>query len=449
MGTELRVRIVQDPSQGFTSLPDRLTWGPNITVSLDILAGDRIRARLYGPAVPSLYGTEHRADLTARPTEVRAASARLCRLWKELLVEHRPLSDDGRPAADEPEQPYATLVDLSTRPSAELRGILDELALAGSELLFDTLLGGNDPRIERFRGYLAQALSARRGLRLRFDSELYIPWPMVCLRPEDVPPPDPAPEAAAETNPALLFRLFLGHHHQIEQTGGAYPWLGGRHEPPVVPSVSLNHDARVDRQGRTKAAEVAAVLAKDTRFVERRTRAELVQALADGALDEHLMYFWCHGHFVPNGSQPACLAVKLTDQAPIDAHTVRERRRRFGDASPFQPFVLLNACHAGVPEGGGDLAFLSRALIHAGARGVLGPQIEMPQRFAAEYALEFVTRYLRGSETAGQIVHAVARHFADELRNPLGFAYALHCGMDTRLERAAAPATGSGQEISV
>ncbi|WP_406436670.1 hypothetical protein OHB14_61680 [Streptomyces sp. NBC_01613] len=60
----------------------------------------------------------------------------------------------------------------------------------------------------------------------------------------------------------------------------------------------------------------------------------------------------------------------------------------------------------------------------------------MPQVFAAEYALEFLTRYLRGSQTAGEITRTVTRHFADELHNPLPFAYALHCGMDARLERA-------------
>ncbi|WP_369233617.1 CHAT domain-containing protein [Streptomyces sp. R21] len=450
MSTELRVRIVQDPSEGFTRLPDELAQGPDITVSLDVLAGDRIRARLYGPAVPSLYGTEHRVDLSVRPAEVRSAAARLCGRWKELLVDFQPLAADGRPAAGSgPDRPYASLVDLRDRPTGELYDIVDELALAGSELLFGTLLGGTDPRVERFGTYLADALAAREGLRIRFDSELHVPWPMVCLRPEDVPLTRPI------AGPAGLFPLFLGHRHQIEQTGGAYPWLGGRHEAPVVPTVSLNHDTRVDRKGRTRAAEVAAVLAKDTCFVERTTRAELVRALADGGLCEQVMYFWCHGHFVPNGSQPAVLALKLTDGTAIDAHTVRERRRSFGDGSPFQPFVVLNACHAGVPAAGGDPAFLGSALIHAGARGVLGPQIEMPQVFAAEYALEFLTRYLRGAETAGEIAHAVARHFADELRNPLGFAYALHCGMDTRLERALAPAvegdrdTGTGQELAV
>ncbi|MCF1596484.1 CHAT domain-containing protein [Streptomyces muensis] len=447
MTKELRVRVVQDPSSGFTALDERAE-SPDITVCLDIVSGDRIRARLYGSAVPSLFGTEHRADLSVRPDDVRSAGARLCRLWKELVVDFRPPAPDGHPDHSGVEQPYASGVDLSTRPPGELYEILDELAVAGAELLFGTLLGGPDRRVQHFAAYLAQALAADDTLRVRFDSELYIPWPMVCLRPEDVPPPD----GGQDRDPASLFRRFLGHRHRIEQTGGAYPWLGGRHEPPVVPSVSLNHDVHVDRRGRTKAADVAVVLAKGTRFVERTTRSELVRALSDDSLNEHLMYFWCHGHFVPNGSQPACLALKLTDQTSIDAQTVRDRRRRFGEGSPFQPFVVLNACHAGVPEGGGDLAFLGRELIHAGARGVLGPQIEIPQLFAAEYALEFVTRYLHGAETAGAAAHAVARRFADELRNPLGLTYALHHGMDTRLERAAAdPAdgTGSGQEVTV
>ncbi|GAB2947161.1 hypothetical protein GCM10023080_002200 [Streptomyces pseudoechinosporeus] len=73
-------------------------------------------------------------------------------------------------------------------------------------------------------------------------------------------------------------------------------------------------------------------------------------------------------------------------------------------------------------------------LIEHGAQGVLGPHIAMPQAFAAEYALEFVRRYLRGESTAGKVTHELARHFAARYRNPLGFAYGLHGGMDSRLE---------------
>ncbi|MFJ8714677.1 CHAT domain-containing protein [Streptomyces violaceus] len=445
MPRELQVRIIQDPSRGFTALPDALTEGPDITVSLDVLGEDRLRARLYGPAVPSLHGTEHRVDLAVHPAEVRSAAARLCRMWKEVLVDHRPMTADGRPAAGEPETPYASLVDLRSRPVDELAALLEELALVGSELLYGTLLGGTDPRTARFRSYLTEALAEGEGLRVRFDSDLHLPWPMVCLAAEDLPP---GPEPPAEALPAL-FRRFLGHRHQIEQTGGAYPWLAGLRDAPEVPAVSLNHDTRVDRAGRTRAADVAALLAKGTRFVERSTWQELVSALARSDLCEQLMYFWCHGRFTADGAQPPSLVLSLTDHKSIDAHTIRERRRRFGVDHPFQPFVVLNACYAGLPEGSADAKFLSRAFVDAGARGVLGPQIEIPQVFAAEYALEFLTRYLDGTQTAGSIALAVARHFADELHNPLGLAYALHHGMDTRLGRAAAPDADTEREVPV
>ncbi|MDL2077190.1 CHAT domain-containing protein [Streptomyces sp. GXMU-J15] len=418
MPTELPVHVVQDPSRGFTTLPDQLTRAPDITVCVESVGEDRVRARFYGPAVPSLHGTEHRVDLLVRPADVRLAAARLCRMWKEHFVDHRP--------EDDPENTYATLVDLRSRPLGEVYDIVEELALVGSEFLNGTLLGAADERVERFRDYLTEALGSRDNLRVRFDSDLHVPWPMVCLEQR----------VARGAGLNALFPRFLGYRHQIEQTGGAYPWLTGLRDAPDVPAVSLNHDTRLDRRGRTRAADVTAVLAKGTRFAERTTYRELVDALGRHDLCEQLMYFWCHGHFVPNGSQPASLALRLTDNKTIDAQTVKDRRRRYGSESPFQPFVVLNACHAGVPEGGGDHKFLSGALIEAGARGVLGPQIEMPQAFAAEYALEFLTRYLGGAGTAGEIAHTLARYFADELRNPLGLAYALHHGMDTRLERA-------------
>ncbi|MFG3286980.1 CHAT domain-containing protein [Streptomyces sp. NPDC048111] len=426
MPTELPVRIVQDPSRGFTRLPGLHTAPADVTVSLDVCAGDRIRARLYGPGVPALKGTEHKADLAVRPAEVRTAAARLCAAWQELLVGHRPLDPDGMPDPDRPEAPYTMLVDLTGQPEPELDGILDELALMGADLLFEVLLGGEDHRTGLIRGYLTDALSGR-ALRIRFDSDLFLPWPMLAL------------PATAGGSGEGAFGRFLGYRHQIEQTGGSYPWAGERPAAPAVPVVSLNRDTAIDRRGLTRANDVAAALARGTKLVERTTRGELITALADPGLDDQLMYFWCHGDFRHVIDQPPRLVLRLSDGIGIDAHVVRERRRGFGAHTPFQPFVLLNACHAGAPGGDGDHSHLGRALIEHGARGVLGPQIAMPQAFAAEYALAFVTRYLDGRESAGAVVHALVRHFADTCRNPLGLAYALHCGMDARLDRTPEP----------
>lgn len=147
------------------------------------------------------------------------------------------------------------------------------------------------------------------------------------------------------------------------------------------------------------------------------------------------MYFWCHGQFRTEGADTPVLVLRLSDGRDIDAQTVLARRTiSAGALLCRRPLVLLNACYAGL-TGGTELAHLGGALIRAGAAGVLGPQIEMPQVFAAEYALEYVTRYMGGQETAGGIAHHLARYFADEHHNPLGLAYTLHCGMDNRLER--------------
>ncbi|MFD3614218.1 CHAT domain-containing protein [Streptomyces sp. NPDC058676] len=425
MARELPVRVVQDPSLGFTRLPSRAT-PPDLVVGFDVYGEDRVLARMHGPALTTLR-SEHKTFLEASPRQVRAATAHLRQVWKDEFVAVQPPAEPGVPAPGRPAYPYATLTDLTGEPQDELGAAVSQLTTYGTQLLFDILLGGGGDNVKRFREFLIKALRSEQPLRVRFDSDFFVPWPMLCL------PPD----ATDEPGLAGMFRRFLGHRHRIEHTGGYYAGIEEDHEqpPPARPTVSLNHDTGIDPRGRTRADEVAAALARGATLTERTTRTQLEQALADTGLDEQLMYFWCHGRFQTADPEPPYLVVQLTDQRPIDAYTVQAHRPPRDSCVPFQPFVLLNACYAGL-SGNADLAYLGRALIETGARGILGPQIEMPQVFAAEYALEFLTRYLTGDETAGATAHAVARHFADELHNPLGFAYALHCGMDARLERA-------------
>lgn len=447
----LPVRIIQNPSDHFTELDDILAPGPDLVVSFDLWKDEGILARMHGPRLPALR-SEHKALLTVQPSEVRAEAARLCHLWNTLLVHHTPLDPDQNPAPGRHPAPYTSLLDLREEPTDELRRILGELADAGCDLLFDTLLGGDDKATVHFRDFLAEAL-AGEGLRVRFDTDLFLPWPMLCL-PADLAgaalPQDGGPPGSAPDELAPLFARFLGYRHQIDQTGGTHPLRHRRRTPPVRPAVSLNHDTRLDRRGETRAAEVARVLAEGNDFVERTLREELFEALGKADLDEQFMYFWCHGKYADRLPEPPCLALELSDRQAIDARTVHSRRRPFGEAaSPFRPFVLLNACHAAGPYAGADRGHLGRVLIKAGASGVLGPQIEMPKVFGAEYALAFITRYLGGTRTAGETAHHLARHFADTYRNPLGLAYALHCGMDSRLERVAATPPGHEHDREV
>ncbi|MFJ4828777.1 CHAT domain-containing protein [Streptomyces sp. NPDC088747] len=377
---------------------------------------------MSGTSVPALQGTEHKADLSARPDEVHAAGARLCARWKDRFVDFQPVDEQDRVLRGR-HRPYASSADLSAEPEAHLRRTVTDLARSGESLLFDTLLRGDDVQTETFRSYLRSALS-RDGLRVRFDSDLHLPWPMLCTSGD-------SREPAADLD--ALFARFLGHRHQIEHTGAAYAWLGPPRPPLLRPVVSLNHDPRVGRT--TRADDVAKALAANATCTIRTTYDELVRDFGDAGLDEQLTYFWCHGEFLSNEPEPPVLVIRLEDGVPFDGHSVRELRAAHRN-SRFRPLVLLNACHAGIIRANEDGAFLGRMLIDHGAEGVLGPQIAMPQAFAAEYALEFVIRYLRGGATAGSITNELARHFATRYRNPLGFAYGLHSGMDARLDRA-------------
>jgi len=431
MATLLPTRITQDPSDGYRFVPHLKTAEFDLRVSFDVLGGERIRARMTGSTVPTLRSGEYRADLTARPGDIRAAAARLCERWRTVFVEYQP-TIAGRPVTGRT-RPYTALVDLSGEPEGELRQTVAELARMGGSMLFDTLLGGDDERITMFRSSLAQALTDE-GLRIRFDSsDLYLPWPMLCVKAEHLH------ESCAEADLSLddLFTLFLGYRHQLEHAGDAFPWIPSEStaEPPM-PAVSLNHDTTVGTRLQ-RVREVAAALTAGTKCTERTTYQDLVRDLGTQVLDDQLMYFWCHGVFAPNGAEPAQLVIRLTDQTPLDGYTVRELRTRFRRSGVINPFVMLNACYAGTASGDGERSFLGKELIDHGAQGVLGPRIAMPQAFAAEYAFHFIREYLIGGPeaTAGRIVQHLAREFASRYRNPLGFAYALHSGMDSRLSR--------------
>ncbi|MFI6642061.1 CHAT domain-containing protein [Streptomyces sp. NPDC050504] len=453
---ELPVRVVQDPSRGFTLLGHRTARAPDLTVTLMVDSSEKsLQAVMTGAALPPLAGGSHMTVLPVSADTVRAKSARLCDLWRGVLVSYEPKDDTGRPAPGRPSHPYAQLIDFTEEPPEELHQALTSLTLAADDLLWHVLLGAPDPSVVYFRTYLLSVLR-RRDLRIRFDSTLPVPWPLLCL-PVDDDGDDHADDRADDhaghdpaDSPEAHFERFLAHRHQIEHTGGTYPCPGLETEPPRQPVVSLNHDRLLDRAAATRAAEVAALLATGTAFTERTDSAALLRALASPELNEQVMYFWCHGSFADRHPGPAQLVIRLSDARPIDADAIEERRRRLRGTTPFQPFVLLNACNAGRPADSADRSCLGRALIQHGARGVLGPLVEMPQRFAAEYALAFLTRYLGGTETAGRIAHDLARHFATTYRNPLAFAYALHCGMDSRLELAPElPPAPHSQELTV
>ena len=431
MCAEIQTEVTQDPSDGFRRLPTGTTPEFDVRIILEPQGADRVWAHLSGTAVPARGDGEIMATLPVAADDVRGAAKELVRKWREF-VGHQP-ETDGRPQRGRT-LPFATHVDLTGEPAGELLGRMRTLVEHGQDVLLGRLLAGEDPGTRFFREQVVRVL-AHEGLRVRFVSKnLFLPWPMLCLEPEGLPPDG----GRRDTLPSI-FELFLGYRHRIEHAGDAHPDVPAcpdreRHEP----AVSINHDVRVGRDLST-VKEVVQALRTHASFKERTTVGCLTADLRERHFDDDLMYFWCHGRYESNGDGSSQFVIRLSDGDDFGGYQLAAARRVHRDHGCFEPFVLLNACHGGDAAVDASRVFLGQQLIRHGARGVLGPHIDMPCPFAAEFALAFLNRYLRGGteDTAGHIIYGLAREFATTRYNPLGFAYGLHSGMDARIRQVA------------
>ncbi len=425
MPHNLTVAIRHNPSLDYTALPrqqdgggrERIKPPLDLVVALRRNGADALYMYAFRPGERSPRTRSHHAALTMPERTVLAKAARLRSLWRDRLVHHQP--DAGTAGGLVDRYPFAESTDLS-RHAALSTALTAELAVEGHYLL-ECLLDGSDLDLSAFRDFITGTLRDEEGLRISFDSDLYLPWPMLAVGSVD--PVDP-------------WSAFLGHRHQIEQTGASYQTIENRLARRALPVASLNTDSTLELVGR--APEVRKLLEERSRLTVRTESGPFLEAISGPVVDEDVMYFWCHGHFIENGSPHPHLAVQLSDDRPIDADSVIIKRRRFravADAR-FRPFVLLNACHSGQVADAPELEHLGKALIGLGADGVLGPQIEIPQIFATEYAYAFLDLYLGGDHTAGEIAQNLVRRFAAESHNPLALTYSLHCGIDSRLELA-------------
>ncbi|MEV7358485.1 CHAT domain-containing protein [Kitasatospora sp. NPDC091276] len=415
MARDLLVEIRQNPSADFTRLPrQQAPDAPQAKepAPLDLVVSlrrhrDDLLVSAFRPGERTPWSRPHRAELKVSAPALLARASRLRTIWRDRLVQYDP----------EPigVYPFAQAVDFNRLAGVAERQVA-ELAEEGRYFL-EVMLDGPDRELTVFRDYLTRTLTESGSLRISFDSDLHLPWPML----------------AVDGGHADPWADFLGHRHQVEQTGAGYPPIQPPYPARTRPVTSLNTDDQLTDVGR--APEVRKLLEDRSQLTVRTESEPLLKALSSAVLDEDVMYFWCHGQFVAGDSPYEQLAVRLSDDRQIDADLVRRHRRRHAEApdAMFRPFVLLNACHTGQSTAA-ELEHLGRALVDLGANGVLGPQIEIPQVFAAEYAFAFLDLYLTGESTAGEITQQLVRWFAREYRNPLALTYSLHCGLDSILE---------------
>jgi hypothetical protein len=123
-----------------------------------------------------------------------------------------------------------------------------------------------------------------------------------------------------------------------------------------------------------------------------------------------------------------------------------------GQASPPRPplkqapLVFLNLCQSSTfpPSLYGELV---PSLLSRGVRGVIGPEIDLPERFGAEFARAFLQRLAAGDRPVGEILLQLRQDYLKK-NNILGLLYTLYGSgsITVRRQAAAAEATPAEQE---
>lgn len=307
-------------------------------------------------------------------------------------------------------------------PPQQQARALKIMSSAGKQL-FDALFcySGSDLNIRTFGDYLRNTVLSGDTLKFQVAADrVIIPWDLLYL-------------ADVDDENKLDWKQFLGMRHIVE----LIPENNGRSScvPAALPSdkphllVSVNVNRTVDAAWPVKVVGPQlryweqAALKKQVRCVTRESESELVGALASGAADEQLMYFYCHASADPD--EPDTATLTLTD----DAHQIRlsnliEKAPITKAPLKGAPLVFINAC---------ELAEMSPAFydgfvpyfIEKGARGVIGTECKTPAIFAAEWAKRFFDLFLAGVPL-GKAFLDLRREFLERHGNPLGLLYAVH-----------------------
>ncbi len=311
---------------------------------------------------------------------------------------------------------------------------LRTLAVAGADLFQRIFYGPAAGADVQNVGELLKKQATKAGSALDFQvvaTRFPVPWGLLYFG-------DTAEGATIDPE------LFLGMRHVVEQIPLQTGMLVDQTvidsgSPSLAVSVNVNED--IDG-GQLKLDGVARQLAYwDTcatsagphlTVAPRRTRAELLGALRDGARDQ-LMYLYCHAVTNapddPGGIRNA--AFLLTGGERV---TLGDLYRESPTTKPLpgNPLVFINACESAElrPEfyDGFIPYFMAK-----GARGVVGTECKTPAVFATEWALRFFPRFLNG-ESLGDIFLDLRREFHTKHGNPLGLLYSLYCDADTRIQ---------------
>jgi hypothetical protein len=331
------------------------------------------------------------------------------------------------------EQPYMERV---SQPKTLFDSTSRKLALAGATLFQHIFLQakGGMPKVAE---HLREALSGPPCFLTVYSDTFFIPWGMLYVHPKGLPPLRPDGENADPDG-------FVGYRHVIEQATDA-------NFPPaaIVPlkeaiAFGFTFDVSIDQaQGIKSVEQQRAYFEAHARLkprVERSSKEQLKKAFVEERLPDQISYFYLHGVTSKPGDAAALPAFYFGGDS-VSANDLKAWSEWEGREAilPSGPFMIFNACQSGQLR---SLFYESFAfkLLDLRARGLLGPQIDIPSVFAEEYAKRFFDRLLKsgGAITqqkpsidgrVGDIVRALAQGFRKE-NNPLGLVYSLYKGAE-------------------
>jgi hypothetical protein len=384
-----------------------------INISLERESADRqsFIVRAWGRVFPA-DGGAYVARLPLPQQTVDAAISDCWDTWREVVIEK---VYHGR-------KPYLSSVDQRSLERSKFDDIMISLAEAGDSL-FRVLFSSGDKDLDEIRNIIVAALLDDEQVISFHSEDVLAPWSMLYVT-------DPDARTLGSTGMWQAER-FLGYKHLIE-----HQFRRVTSETLICAQdsrvwASLNVDDRIDRAGTAFVRPVEMLLQSRAQVCGRRTdKRSLADAFKSREFRDQIIYFGCHGHVVGSGASGRLQGeLRLADDKAIRSSDIISWLE---ERLPSNPVVIVNAC-AGGAMGSPFYTTFARDLLARGANCLVGPQIDIPICFAADYAVHLLDRFLVPQVRLGGIVRELSRTFLDDYSNPLGLTYSLYRGMDTRL----------------
>ncbi len=162
--------------------------------------------------------------------------------------------------------------------------------------------------------------------------------------------------------------------------------------------------------------------------------ADLVR-LMRGPDSPLLIYFYCHAISKQTGEDGGVdfSRISLSDAKTTIAE-MKLKTRSAVERLRQAPLVFLNACESAELSPflyDGWVPFL----LSRGVRGVLGTEVETPAFFGADFAKEFIQRFMTEEQPIGTLLLSLKQAYVEQRKNILGILFVMYANGDIVLSR--------------